>query len=204
MGFDGSELKKKKNLESSNKPNKKIILSVFLLIIAVGITSYILGKSITKTEIKLETDNNIHNEIDNQFGWGAISNDAEIKIVRVVKSNEKKEYNNFTHRIPVITLAIKNIGDKKIESFGVNYSFTNTTDKINIGTYAIASGSVESGWETKSLDLHISGDDYFNVKREDKAIDYDIHVQVFVVKKNGKKVFLYETDIVPSDLIDRS
>lgn len=198
MGIDGSEILKKRQVSISIGKNKNYV-TITALLIFIASFSFFLGRAtVSKNNIESTIQNNVHEEIQDQFGWGKINNDSKLEVTHVIKGIIiKKAYNNT--RVPAIQISLKNIGKNKIETFGLTYSFKNTTDKINIGTTAIASGSIESGWETAPIILEANTESFIKIASNNSC--FDIHLKVYATRKDGKHLIIYETDFSKEELV---
>lgn len=203
------------NGKTESKKITKLLMSqgqktVFVFVIVLVITSTIsfyLGryfpveKQGEKSGVVIETNTqeNVSNTIDKQFGWGKADSNINIEAVELVKGVVIKQYSDYTHPMPAIQFAIRNNGEEGLDSFGIGCYFTDMDNKRKLGGFARASGSVEPGWTSKKEVFYLQSYDYYRHLGGDIPIDFKILGRIYAKTKSGDKI-LYETVFQPYEL----
>lgn len=179
---------------------------LFLSVLTVAIVSILTFLAITfvlrgneDISVSFSSSDNISEQFDNTFGWGRAKEVLEIDAVDIKKGKRIWGYSDYKHPTPAISLRIKNNSDKKVSSFGIVYSFYDIDNKIELGSYGEASGSIDPGWSSEIKIFRLGHEDWLDIMNGNKPIDFRVLVQISY-KAKKEDILLYETVFEPGEL----
>lgn len=179
-----------------------------LVVLFASTVSYFVGqKSATprheeQAHVSVSVEGaDVLNEINKSFGWAKAPENIDVEAVDVVKG-VRPGGDDYPHPMPAIKLALKNVGDADLESFGVDVSFFDELNKRDIANYGQATGFVGQGWTTEKMLFDARETDWRDVLGTNK-IDFPVTMVIYVRASGGAKEIVrmvvdpWEIDILP-------
>lgn len=169
---------------------------VWVLVIALaGTIGFLVGQknapqqTLPAVSVNVATDNtDVSNEISKSFGWAKAPANIDLDAVEAFRGI-RPGGDEYPHPMPALTLALKNIGESDLDSFGVNVLILDEENKRRIASYGQASGSIRRGWTSEKMLLHATETDWKDVAGMDK-IDFPVTMLVYVNTVAGEKEIL--------------
>ena len=147
------------------------------------------GENKSKVAVEVVSENaDVSNEIDKSFGWAKAPANIDLEAVEAFRGI-RPGGDEYPHPMPALTLALKNIGESDLDSFGVNVLILDEENKRRIASYGQARGSVRRGWTSEKMLLHATETDWKDVAGMDK-IDFPVTMLVSVNTVAGEKEIL--------------
>lgn len=154
---------------------------------------------LTKSEVIVSArlgDVDVRDELDQAFGWGTAPADIEVTAVDIEKDVEYGT-DEFPYPMPTVKLAIKNIGQNDLNSFGVCVDIVDSYNKRIITGYCQASGAIGQGWRTDRKLFSASEADWADIASG--RIDFPVDFNFSVKAQDGSKM-LDQVRFYPSEL----
>lgn len=166
-----------------------------IAIVLAGIIGFLIGQRSIEAESKpvvgigvVSESTDVHNEISKSFGWAKAPANINLEAVEAFRGS-RPGGDEYPHPMPALTLALKNIGESDLDSFGVNVLILDEENKRRIASYGQASGSIKKGWTSEKMLLHATETDWKDVAGQDK-IDFPVTMLVSVDTVAGEKEIL--------------
>lgn len=143
----------------------------------------------------------VSNEISKSFGWADAPLSMNIEAVDVVKGI-RPGGDEYHHPRPAVKLALKNIGDEDLDSFGINVLILDEQNKRRVATYGQASGSISQGWTSDRMLFDATETDW-NDLIGNRKIDFPVTMIFYASVTGGDKDILrvvfepWELDTLP-------
>lgn len=175
-----------------------------LVIILAGTVGYFIGQKTTQTGHKVSVevaseDTDVSNKIDESFGWSRAPAGTKVEVVEAIKGI-RKGGDDYPFSMPAVKLAIRNIGDSDLESFGVNVVILDNFNKRKIASYGQASGFIKKGWMSDKTLFEASESDWRDVAGNNK-IDFPVTMIISASIDGGDKE-LFRTEFDPLEIDD--
>ena len=197
--------KKWKGLIKNDK-KESFVCGVVGIIIGISVAFFLMYLTDRETDLTegnsspVAKSTSVKEDIDAQFGWGKLANEAVITAVDISRGVTTKHYGRYSHPIPAVKMSVKNIGEKDLKSFSINYKFTDIDNKVKLGVFGTASGEIEAGWTNESQVFSIQPEKYVEVIGDDYPINFRVRADIYAVTANDETVELYSTIFEPSEL----
>ncbi|CAK8713845.1 hypothetical protein KKHLCK_02895 [Candidatus Electrothrix laxa] len=182
------------------KLSKEQLQQIIIILIIAGLF-FFLGRC-TKPGVEITTNaSDVSNEISNSFGWGKAPGDIQVEAVDITRGVIKGN-SFYKHPMPAVRLAIKNLGSENLSSFGIDYQFFDIDNNKKLGSYAIASGSVDANWTGRNYVFSLSPENWNDLVGND-PIDFHI-VVVISIRTKDDDIEVYRTTFTPDELTSLS
>jgi hypothetical protein len=165
-----------------------------LAIVLAGTIGFIVGqKTLPDTPPSVAVDvvsenTDVSNEINKSFGWAKAPENINVEAVQAFKGT-RPGGDEYPHPMPAVTLALKNIGDSDLDSFGVNVLILDEQNKRRIACYGQASGSINTGWTSDKMLFDATETDWRDVVGTGR-IDFPVTMVIYVDTSSGEKNIL--------------
>lgn len=166
-----------------------------VVIVLVGSVGYLLGHKKTAPEHKAQVgveivseNTDVSNEISKSFGWADAPAYMIVEAVDAVKGM-RPGGDDYPHPRPAVKLALKNIGDTDLDSFGINVLILDESNKRRIASYGQASGYIKQGWTSEKMLFDATETDWKDVIGTNK-IDFPVTMIFYVSATGGDKDIL--------------
>lgn len=163
-----------------------------LAIILAGTIGFLFGQDHANQEILpavtvdvVSEYTDVSNEINKSFGWAKAPANISLEAVEAFRGIMPGG-DEYPYPMPALTIALKNIGDSDLDSFGVNVLILDEENKRQVASYGQASGSIRQGWTSEKMLLHATETDWKDVVGVDK-IDFPVTMLVYVDTDVGEK-----------------
>jgi hypothetical protein len=144
----------------------------------------------------------VSNEISKSFGWADAPASLNVEAVDVVKG-VRPGGDDYPHPRPAVKLALKNIGDEDLGSFGINVLVLDEQNKRRVATYGQASGSIKEGWTSARMLFDATETEWKDLVGTSK-IDFPVTMIFYASVSGGDKDILrvvfepWELDSLPT------
>ncbi|SFM20472.1 hypothetical protein SAMN05421830_12045 [Desulfomicrobium norvegicum] len=179
-----------------------------LVVLFASTVGYFLGQKVAVPEHKAQVavevvseDTDVSNEISKSFGWADAPSNMNVEAVDVVKG-VRLGGDDYPHPRPAVKLALKNIGDEDLGSFGINVLVLDEQNKRRVATYGQASGSIKEGWTSGRMLFDATETDWKDLVGTNK-IDFPVTMIFYASVTGGDKDILrvvfepWEIDTLP-------
>lgn len=163
-----------------------------LVIFLSGTAGYFMGQKAAPGEHKAQVavevvseDTDVSNEINKSFGWSKAPAGTNVEAVDVVKG-VRPCGDDYPHPRPAVKLALKNIGEKDLDSFGINVLVLDEQNKRRLASYGQASGSIKQGWTSGKILFDATETDWKDVIGTNK-IDFPVTMIFYASVAGGDK-----------------
>lgn len=177
-------------------------LAIFI-IFGINVFLYFSGKP-DKNEVEAQykyVEAEASNSFEDKMGWGKVKRGANIEAVNIRIGKMTNEYSgSYPYPVPAIEISVKNIGEEKLKSFGINLEVSDIDNKRRVGAVGIASGSIDPGWISKRHILTLQGTDYSKLMTSERPIDFKMSLIIYVLMRGGETIKLYEKILDPNEL----
>jgi len=177
-----------------------------LVIVLAGTVGYFIGQKSTQTgynslvSVELASeDTDVSNKIDESFGWSRAPAGTKVEVVEAVKGI-RKGGDDYPFLMPAVKLAIRNIGDSDLESFGVDVVILDNLNKRKIASYGQASGFIKQGWTSDKTLFEASESDWRDVAGNNK-IDFPV-TMIISASIDGGDEELFRAEFDPLEIDD--
>lgn len=163
-----------------------------VIVFLAGSIGYFVGqKSATPTQedrvvasVSIEGAD-VSNEISKSFGWAAAPAHMNVEAVDVVKG-VRPGGEDYPHPRPAVKLALKNVGDEDLDSFGINVLVLDEQNKRRVATYGQASGFINQGWTSDRMLFDATETDWKDIVGTNK-IDFPVTMIFYASVSDGDK-----------------
>ena len=170
---------------------KERIVWVLVVLFASSV-GYFLGQKVAVPEHKAQVavgvvseDTDVSNEISKSFGWAAAPAHMNVEAVDVVKG-VRPGGEDYPHPRPAVKLALKNVGDEDLDSFGINVLVLDEQNKRRVATYGQASGFINQGWTSDRMLFDATETDWKDIVGTNK-IDFPVTMIFYASVSDGDK-----------------
>lgn len=143
----------------------------------------------------------VSNEISKSFGWADAPAHMNVEAIDVVKGI-RPGGDEYPHPRPAVKLALKNIGDEDLDSFGINVLVLDEQNKKRVASYGQASGFINQGWTSDKMLFEATETDWKDLVGTNK-IDFPVTMIFYASISGGDKDILrvvfepWEIDTLP-------
>lgn len=175
-----------------------------LIIFLSGTAGYFMGQKAAPSEHKAQVavevvseNTDIADEIDKSFGWSRAPAGTNVEVFDAVKGI-RKGGDDYPFSMPVVKLAIKNVGDSDLKSFGLTVLVLDNFNKRKIASYGQASGFIKQGWVSDKALFMATESDWKDVAGNQK-IDFPVTMIVSASIDGGDKE-IFRADFDPFEI----
>jgi len=144
-------------------------------------------------------DTDVSNKIDKSFGWSRAPAGTNVEVVDAVMGI-RKGGEDYPFSMPAVKLAIRNVGNSDLKSFGVNVVVEDNFNKREIASYGQASGYIKQGWVSDKTLFVASESDWRDVAGNNK-IDFPVTMIISASIDGGDKE-LFRAEFDPLEIDD--
>lgn len=190
-------------IRSTSIISKERIVWILSIVLA-GTVGYYTGEKATQPEHKAQVavevvseNTDVADDIDKSFGWSRAPAGTIVEVVDAVKGM-KRGGDDYPFSMPAVKLAIKNVGDSDLKSFGINVLVLDNFNQRKIASYGQASGFIKQGWVSDKKLFVASESDWNDVAGRNK-IDFPVTMVVTASIDGGDKE-IFRADFDPFEI----